>query len=183
MTAQQESHEQAQGLAVRLPFRFKSGGTPERPQAASKARKFRDRAAQLDAQEDMHKATEGRRRRLWAVPEVVQGFFDKGHTLDQALAAAAIETGCRPDSIAFHWTRHLRKEKQAARLKRNREILRLSRKGWPCRRIAAALNPSPSRSTVANILKHQRDEAQHQAGTRTALEAVERPLIAGKNAE
>ena len=124
--------------AVRLPFRFKSGGTPER--------------FQLDAQEDTHKATEDRRLQLWAVPEVVQGFLDKGHMLDQALEAAAIETGFRPDSIAFHWTRHLREEKQAARLKRNREILRLSRKGWSCRQIAAALNPSPSSSTVANIL-------------------------------
>ena len=104
---------------------------PERPQAVSgeraalsrdllamadefeeKARELRDRAAQLGAHEDLHKATEDRMALLWSSPEVVQGFLDEGLSLEEAQGAASVETGCRLDSIEFHWRRNVREEKR-----------------------------------------------------------------------
>ena len=96
--------------------------------------------------------------RLRATPEVVQGFLDKGLPLAEAQGAASVESGFRLDGIEFHWRRHLREAKQAARLKRNQEIARLSSKGWPCRRIAEAFDPPLSVTTVATALKRQHEK-------------------------
>ena len=142
-----------------------------------KARDYRARAAQLGAQEDLHKATEDRMERLWSSPEVVQGFLDKGLSLAEAQGAASVEMDLRLDSIEFHWRRHLREGKQAARLKRNREIFRLRSKGWRYRRIAAALDPPLSESMVANVLKHQHDASPAPG----SLVPPSRPWGAGAN--
>ena len=120
-----------------------------------KARDYRARASMLQSNEDMRRETEELMERLWAIPEVVQAHLDKGLCLADAQGAASVETGFRMDTIEVHWRRHLREEKQAARLRRNQTIIGMARKGWPCRRIAAAFDSPLCATTVATVIKRE----------------------------
>ena len=117
------------------------------------ARALRLRAAELRTRRRRWRVTERRLDAVARTPEAMQLKLDAGFSLEEAIEATARSSGFPADSIAGVWQKHLREEKEAARLRRDLKILKMARGGKTNEEIALSLQPALHPSSISRILR------------------------------